>query len=385
MGREYNVISADGHIDLNPDIWRDRVAASMRERAPKRVKMPNGSDAVVVDGGEPNTIGVTRSVRVNKEDMATQVPTFETCAGTGPPEQRLQEQDRDGIEAEVVFSQISFVLEQAKDRSLYCELVRAYNEFLAEEYMAPAPDRIIPIGVIPTSGTDDAVTEIEHCTRLGLKGVKLDKFPSGRGHPTAEDDRFWAAALDLGIALTNHNTGNMGSGKGGAPAFTYERKPGPDVHVKEPMNYFFRFTNDAMVGAVQMAFAGVWDRFPKLKMYWAETMIGWFEYGLWQIDDHYERYMPMIHQFWGLHYLERKPSEYLREHNYWGFLHDPIGIKRRECIGYDKLMWGTDFAHAASEYPNSIPIMEKDFEGVPAHEKRAILVDNCVQYFGLDG
>ena len=35
-----------------------------RERAPKRVKMPNGSDAVVIDGGKPNTIGITRSVRV---------------------------------------------------------------------------------------------------------------------------------------------------------------------------------------------------------------------------------------------------------------------------------------------------------------------------------
>ena len=237
MGREYNVISADGHIDLNPDIWRGRVAASMRERAPKRVKMPNGSDAVVVDGGEPNTIGVTRSVRVNKEDMAKQVPTFETCAGTGPPEQRLEEQDKDGIDAEVVFSQISFVLEQAGDRELYCELVRAYNEFLAEEYMAPAPDRIVPIGVIPVSGTDDAVRELEHCARIGLKGVKLDKFPAGRGYPTVEDDRFWAASLDLGVALTNHNTGNMGSGKGGEPAFPYDRRPGPDVHVKEPMNY----------------------------------------------------------------------------------------------------------------------------------------------------
>ena len=186
MGREYNVISADGHIDLNPDIWRDRVAASMRERAPKRVKMPNGSDAVVVDGGEPNTIGVTRSVRVNKEDMATQVPTFETCAGTGPPEQRLQEQDRDGIEAEVVFSQISFVLEQAKDHDLYCELVRAYNEFLAEEYMAPAPDRIIPMGVLPTSGIDHAVAELEHCARLGLKGVKLRQGRRARVHLRAQ-------------------------------------------------------------------------------------------------------------------------------------------------------------------------------------------------------
>lgn len=384
MARKYKVISADGHIDLNPDIWRDHVAAKYRERAPKRVKMPNGSDAVVVDGGEPNTIGVTRSVRVNKEDMAKQVPTFETCAGTGPPEQRLREQDQDGIDAEIVFSQISFVLQQAKDDDLYVELVRAYNEFLAEDYMAAAPDRIIPMGVIPIRGVDDATRELEHCAQLGLKGVKLDKFPSGRGYPSPADDKFWAAAIDLNMPLTNHNTGNMGSG-GGEPAYTYERQPGPDVHVKEPMSYFFRFTNSAMIGATQMAFAGVWDRFPTLDIYWAETMIGWFEYGLWQIDDHYERYMPMIHEFWGLHYMERKPSEYLRDHNYWGFLHDPIGIKRRDSIGYDKLMWGTDFAHAASEYPNSIKIMESDFEGVPANEKKAMLVDNCVKYFHLDG
>jgi len=156
------------------------------------------------------------------------------------------------------------------------------------------------------------------------------------------------------------------------------------VHQREPLNYFFRFTNDAMTAATQMAFGGVWDRFPTLEMYWAETMIGWLEYGLWQIDDHYQRYMPMIRENWGLKYLERKPSEYLKERNYWGFLHDPIGVRRRDCIGYDKLMWGTDFAHAASEWPNSIKVMEQDFAGVPENEKRAMLVDNTVRYFHLD-
>ncbi len=47
-------------------------------------------------------------------------------------------------------------------------------------------------------------------------------------------------------------------------------------------------------------------------------------------------------------------------------------------------MWGTDFAHAASEYPNSQKHLEEDFAGVPANERRAILVDNCVRYFKLD-
>jgi uncharacterized protein len=383
MARQYKVISGDGHIDLNPDVWRNRVAVKWRDRAPKRVKMPNGSDAVVVDGGKPNTIGVTRSVRVARKDLAKQVPTFENSAGTGPPEQRLREQDQDGIEAEILFSQISFVLRQAKDDDLYLELVRAYNEFLAEEYMAVAPDRLICMGTIPITGVKDAVRELEHCAKLGLRGVKLDRFPSGRGYPTAEDDKFWAAAVDLKMPLTNHNDGKMGSGRG-EPAFKYDKEPGEDVHQREPMNYFFRFTNDAMTASIQMAFAGVWDRFPTLEMYWAETMIGWFEYGLWQIDDHYKRYMPMIHENWGLRYLERKPSEYLKERTYWGFLHDPVGIRRRDCIGYDKLMWGTDFAHAASEWPNSIKLMEQDFAGVPENEKRAMLVDNCVKYFHVN-
>ena len=383
MARQYKVFSGDGHIDLNPDVWRNRVAAKWRDRAPKRVKMPNGSDAVVVDGGKPNTIGVTRSVRVAHKDLAKQVPTFENNAGTGSPEQRLREQDQDGIEAEILFSQISFVLRQAKDDDLYLESVRAYNEFLAEEYMAVAPDRLICMGTIPITGVEDAVRELEHCAKLGLRGVKLDRFPSGRGYPTAEDDKFWAAAVDLKMPLTNHNDGKMGSGRG-EPAFKYDKEPGEDVHQREPMNYFFRFTNDAMTASIQMAFAGVWDRFPALEMYWAETMIGWFEYGLWQVDDHYRRYMPMIHENWGLRYLERKPSEYLKERTYWGFLHDPVGIRRRDCIGYDKLMWGTDFAHAASEWPNSIKLMEQDFADVPENEKRAMLVDNCVKYFHLN-
>ena len=372
MARQYKCISSDGHIDLNPDIWRDRVQAKYRERAPKRVKMPNGSDAVVIDGGKPNTIGITRSVRVAHADLAKQVPTFETCAGTGTSEQRLAEQDQDGIDCEILFSQITFVLRQTKDDDLYRDCIRAYNEFLGAEYSAPAPDRLVCMGTLPMTGVDDAINEMEHCAKLGMKGVKLDRYPSGKTYPTLEDDKFWAAALDLRVALTNHNTGTMGSGKG-EPDYLYAKNPGHDVHQKDAFKFFTRFTNDAMTAPLQMAFAGVWDRFPKLELYWAETMVGWFEYGLWQVDDHYRRYIGMIHDNWGLPKLERMPSEYLKDRNYWGFLHDPVGVKRRHSIGVDKIMWGTDFAHAASEYPNSQKHLEEDFAGVPENERRAML------------
>jgi len=53
--------------------------------------MPNRSDTAVIDNRKPNTIGITRSVRIAHADLAKQVPTFETCAGIGTPEQRLAE------------------------------------------------------------------------------------------------------------------------------------------------------------------------------------------------------------------------------------------------------------------------------------------------------
>lgn len=385
MARTYNVISADGHIDLNPDVWRDRVSAKWRDRAPKRVKMPDGMDAIVVDGNKPHTIGVTRSVGMGQtSDRHKEAPTFENGAGSGPPEQRLREQDQDGVEAEILFSQLTAILREAKEDDFYLDVLRAYNDFLAEEYQAVAPDRLIPMGMLPLSGVNDAVRELERCAKIGLRGVKLDTFPSGKGYPTPEDDRFWAAVVDLRMPLTSHSTGHLTVNRQ-EPSFLYEKEPGTDaIHQRDPFSYFFRFTNDAMKATTQMAFAGVWDRFPSLEIYWAETMIGWLEYALWQIDDHYDRYIDMIHANWGLRHLERKPSEYIKERNHWGFLHDPVGVARRDCIGADKLMWATDFAHAASDWPNSMKFVAKDFAGVPEDEKQLMLVGNAVKFFHLD-
>lgn len=386
MAKEYKLISGDGHIDLNPDVWRDRVAAKWRDRAPKRIKMPDGMDAIESDGSHPYTIGVTRSVGVGQtSDRRAEAPTFENGAGTGPPDQRIREQDQDHIDAEILYSQMTAWFREAKDDDLYRELFRAYNEFLAEEYQAEDPERLIPMGALPLTGVDDAIAEMEHCAKLGLKGVKLDAFPSGLGYPTLDDDRFWGAAIALNMPLTNHTAGHLSAGGRGGASFVYEKEPGIEaIHQRDPFAYFFRFTSESMKATTQMAFAGVWDRFPTLEMYWAETMIGWLEYAMWQIDDHYDRYMDMIHANWGLKYLERKPSEYIRDRNYWGFLHDPIGIEHRDSVGYDKLIWASDFAHAASDWPESLKFIEQDFASVPGDEKKAMLVDNVARFFHLD-
>jgi predicted TIM-barrel fold metal-dependent hydrolase len=386
VAHDYTILSADSHLDLNPDLWNQRVPAKYKEYAPRRIRLESGDDAIQIGDSKPQRIGLTKSVGVAHKDMAKQVPTYETAAGTGSPEQRVREQDRDGIKAEVMFSMIGaqMIRPRVKDDDAYAALTHAYNTFLAEEYQPAAPGRLFPLGLIPTCGLDYAMAELEYVAKAGLKGAFIDSFPSGKGHPSPEDDRFWAAALDLRMPLSKHGAHRLGGGPADPP-LTYPRDPGAAwTRGNDPFEYLFRFCGENGFGAMQLACGGVFDRFPSLQIYWAETMIGWLDYSMWQIDDSYERYWPMFNELFGVPYLERKPSDYLRDNNLWGFLHDPVGVRHRGCIGADRVMWGTDFAHAASEWPNSLETVETAFAGVPEDEKHLMLAGNAVRFFHLD-
>jgi predicted TIM-barrel fold metal-dependent hydrolase len=138
------------------------------------------------------------------------------------------------------------------------------------------------------------------------------------------------------------------------------------------------------MGVMQLAYAGVWDRFPDLRIYFAETMAGWLPFALFMLDDNYRRYQPMMRHFWGLSDLERKPSEYMKTHSLWGTLYDPFGVQSRDAIGTENILFSTDFPHAAGDWPNSWGIIDDMFQGIPEDDKYAMLAGNAIKYWHLD-
>ena len=102
-----------------------------------------------------------------------------------------------------------------EDNELYRAVVRAYNQWLAEDYCSVTPDRLIGIGVIPQTNISYAVSELQHGAKLGLRAVVLGNFPSGNDYPSPEDDQFWSAALDTGVAVTVHTKLNPLAGVAG--------------------------------------------------------------------------------------------------------------------------------------------------------------------------
>jgi predicted TIM-barrel fold metal-dependent hydrolase len=359
------------------------VPAKWRDRAPRCIQLPNGADAVLMENRPLHRVQTTKFAGVLSDNKA---PSFATNPGWGGPEQRVREEDQDGIDAEILFTHPMYpdFWRAIPDDDVYAAMIHAYNEYLAEDYCSVAPDRLVAMGVIPPTNLDDAVAELEYCAKAGLKGVALYRFPNGSGAPLPEDDRFWSTARDLSMPITAHTANGSTRFTRQGSVFPYPKGPHGNRGDRDPLNTeLFRFCGDIAFAPVQLAFAGVYDRFPDLEFFWGETQIGWMSYALWQIDDHYARYGKMFNEQHGLPLLERRPSEYLKGQNLWGFLVDALGVQQRDAIGVDKIMWGSDFPHSATDWPNSSRSIEQNFVGVPEDEKHMMLAGNAARFFHL--
>jgi predicted TIM-barrel fold metal-dependent hydrolase len=384
MAREYRVISGDSHLDIPPERWVPHVPERWRDRAPRRVQLANGNDGLLIEGRPPHTPGAQLTGTGRRYDLHDAGPITYDGPGTGSPEQRCKEQDLDGVDAEVMYTHPIYprFWRGIKDDEAYKAMFYGYNDWLGTEYCAYAPDRLLAMGVLPDTGVADAIAEMEHCARVGLKGVVLYRFPNGKNYPTAEDDAFWEAALAMNMPITTHTNG-------GTTRFDRDESaypPGKGIVLgRDPISIMCRFCGDTATVPIQLALAGVFDRFPKLRIYHAETQAGWLPFALFQIDDNYARERYKMERNLGMQPLDRPLSDYIREHALWGFMRDLVGVQRRHEIGVDRIIWGNDFAHAQGDWPESMEVIDEMMETVPAEERYRMVAGNVIDFFHLNG
>lgn len=392
LDRTYPLFSADSHLEVPYDYWAHWIAEPYRDRAPQRVRLPHGGDAYMVQGQLIPPGGTANFAGHSVDEFDPRIVRYDESAGAGPPQQRLREQDADGVDGEVLYpdgggSRLRLLsLTSRDDREGYLAVIRGYNDFLAKEYCAAAPDRLIGVGVLPNVGADEDVREMERCARMGIKGFALGTLPSGRSYPTPEDDPFWAAAVDLTMPITVHTSMAGSRGRRDEPSLLWPTEPeGLDRPPIDIIDRLARYgtRHCGCLEAAQLIMAGVFDHFPKLRIYWAENQIGWIPIWLEQMDLIYEANWRWVARIYGWKPLSQRPSDYVREFTYWGFFDDPAGIRMRHDLGVDRIMWGSDFPHEVSHWPRSAEVMQEQLAGVPEAEKRSILRDNARQFFHL--
>jgi len=392
VARKYRTISGDSHLEIDSKHWIGRVPASYRDQAPRLVRLPDGSDAWAINNKIARPAAAADLYGGKGRDLYIPFGAkYEGTPGTGSPDQRLREQDQDRIDAEVLFPSQQGgpkLWRRILEDAAYKAVVRAYNSWLAEEYCAVNPDRLIGVGILPlTHDAADTVEELEYCAKAGFKTVLLQGFPGGKAHPSEADDRFWTAALALNMPVSVHVDLDR-SGERAGPLFKFPLEPEGviekiDTGLVDQVARFGPVRGNGSVAVAQWVLSGLFDRFPTLRIFFAENQIGWIPFFLQGADVRYDRHYRWAERLLGFTPLGRPPSEIIREHCLWGFQFDRVGVELRHKINVGRLIWGSDFPHQESDWPDSMGVIERNFAGVPEEEKHKMVCGNAVEFFRL--
>jgi predicted TIM-barrel fold metal-dependent hydrolase len=372
---DYPIIDADAHVYEPPDVWQARVPPRLRERAPKVVRTEEG-DVWHFDGGERvRPVGLMAAAGASWLGFRPSGLTYETIRpGNFEVRARLADMDADGIHAQLLYP--SVCEEGARmfgdERALQLACVRAYNEWLLE-FCAAGGGRLFGHAIMPATGVDDALAELDWALAQAYRGVLISTFPSGAVEPSAGDDRFWARAEEAGVPVALH----IGSFHAEGPS----RRRSFDAAAVLPRAAISKSGANTVPLVARMIFAGIFERFPRLQALLVEANIGWIPAMLEQSDDMFLRYR----WFTGTTAaLPTMPSR-IFQRNFWAtFMIDTVGIELRHRLNVDHLMWSTDYPHTGTDWPNSRVTIERLFRGVPQDEVRRMLHSNCRRLYRLD-
>ncbi len=383
--RRYDIISTDSHTIEPPDMWERYLPKKFHAQMPRLVKDPEGGDAWEIVPGEPVIpIGlVTNQGEWGRryEDNSWFGTTYESMRqGAFDGKARLDEQDIDGVDAEVLYpSQRTMAAFMAQpDPAYHLAGVDAYNQWMWEDFSAAARDRLIGLYQIPGVDLESSLARLREAKKLGARGVIISALPSGKRELSREDDPFWAAAEEAELPVHIH----VGLKHAGMAVVNEIRKVRSDSHEVR-----FAVPNlQLMGGAVaefsgmfaRMIYSGMFDRFPGLQMVMAESGAGWIPHCLEHMDDHWWR-----NRVWSESTLKELPSAYF--HRSWKatFIREPFAVQNRHWIGIDNLMWSNDYPHHRHDWPYSRRVIEETMAGVDPVEKHKMVCGNALALYKL--
>jgi predicted TIM-barrel fold metal-dependent hydrolase len=289
--------------------------------------------------------------------------------GYGDPIARLEEMDRDGVDAEVLYSEVSAFRYLADMKEGQSESVRAFNDVLAA-FAEPDPKRLIVSYQIPIHDIDIAIAEVKRVVGRGAKSLQLPVFPSEFGLPEYFDARYeplFELISETGLPICCHIGLNTNLDD------LMRRDPTPNKGVMVPVTGLLTAEAFGM-----WIMGGVFEKFPRLQVVFVEPGLTWVVWWLHIVDDMVQR------QGYEFPAITKLPSEYFRRNVYLTFIEERIALERlRDLIGVENIMWSSDFPHPVTSWPNSRRIVEEQLEGVPADERELIVCGNARRVWNL--
>ncbi|MBV9661083.1 MAG: amidohydrolase [Acidimicrobiales bacterium] len=378
-GARDELVSVNDHIIEPPDVWQGHLPPRFYAGAPRVIDLPDsdGQAWLVEDRVYP----IPSIATVAGQDKSTfrdpKPARFEWMRpGCYDPVARVQDMDRDGVTMQTCFpsfpKQAGTVFFRMKDRETALACIRAYNDFVLEEWCASAPERFVPLAIVPLWDVEEAAREASRTLEAGARGVSFLEDPAKEGLPSYHS-RYWDPLLSVieqaDAALCLH-------------FFSSPTRwtPAEDSPWATDLTLMYCTSMAAMVG---LLFSPVLSTFPRLKVLLAEGGIGWLPFMLEKADFFWDRH--------GSYALgpsagaPSRPSELFRGRIYGAFIsHDTSGLRERAAIGINQITWQCDYPHADSTWPESRALLGDMLRDLDPPEQAAIMSKNARRLFGID-
>jgi len=367
------ILSSDSHVFEPPDLWQTRIDAPFRDRAP-RIQRIDGADQIVVEADQIlSGIGLISNAGARfeaPETISAQGRFEDVHRGGYDPGQHLKDMVLDGVCGEVLYPSQGLFYFKVTDTALMSAIFRAYNDWLAD-FCSADPNRLKGIAMINLDDVPDGIRELERAARLGLAGAMITEYPfEHRRYDQSEYEPFWVAAEALDMPLSLHTaTRRQGKIRGVG-----------DMTLRDASSRATKAFYPAM-SMCDLIFSGVFERHPRLTVAIVEFELAWVPHVLSSMDYTYrERQGEAIYRFKDA----MLPTDFFHRNVVLGFQEDAIGIRLRDVIGVDALMWGSDYPHSESTFPQSRKILAEILAGVPDDEQAKIAAGNTARVYNFD-
>ena len=355
----YVVISADGHAGADLRGYRPFLERALLE------EFDRWADAYVNPFGDLERPGANRNWDSDVRNEAL---------------------ESDGVVGEVVYpntvppffprSGLTASVPSAEDYRLRLVGLRAHNRWLAD-WCLLLPGRRAGVGQVLLNDVDDAIADVEWIADHGLfGGVLLPGMPPGCGIDPLHSPKYdpvWRACEERGVVVSVHG----GSGS-----------PDPGMFPASPAMFVLEASFFAHRPLWALVMSGVFDRFPRLKLVFAEAGSSWVANSLQAMDNIQAKQesgnigvMTIRNPF----RLKYKPSEYWRTNCWIGssFM-TRADAEDRVVVGVDKIMWGADFPHEEGTYPHTREALAHTYAGIDPNEVARMVGGNAALVYGFD-
>jgi predicted TIM-barrel fold metal-dependent hydrolase len=378
---QYRVISADNHIIEPPNLFIDRVPARYRDQAPRVVRGKDGGDGWSLDGTVPDsTISLPSGLgSVNPGARIRIAPRGlrweELVPGNYDGAAHLKDMASDGIDAAVVYPQMVYrAYTGLQDRELGLECLKAFNDWLLEDFCSVDPRRLIGMCMIPWEHPlEVTVAELERVLKKGARGIFLPYTMNPPIYAPSWDPLWELISAAGAVASVHLRFGSVRPPEASLPAGIKRSW----LSTANTVGGYF----SAVMPLTEMIYTGLFDRFPTLKFVHAEVDWGWVPFWT-EIMDQVVRQ----HGYWADWPMQRKPSEYFGRNVFVTGLDDVEGF-RQARLGNDLIargaMFSIDYPHEITLFGSTQQVLAELTEGLDADVKYALLAGTAMKVFNL--